>query len=209
MFPQAQPEQGVYNTLNPDIYSNTFQPSPDEAFDQMLQALESEIETESPEGNMPHLFHDTAIDECPNVPCKPDMLSPQASALLHCFPELDRSNTGNRWICVPADVFGDSMVPGFPFSPSSVPVPPAPSPSNPSPLRDPGMDYLPRFPDPLFSLDSDCLQNISAGKQSLPCPRPRVQQTDALTPSVSRNRPNRKFQFVVEDIGGRAPVFLQ
>ncbi|KAJ6011322.1 hypothetical protein N7451_002734 [Penicillium sp. IBT 35674x] len=211
MFPQAQSEQELYNTLTPDIYSNTFQPSPDKVFDEMLQNLEAEIETEYPEGDMLNAFHDTAVEHCPNLACEPDILSPQARALLHYFPELDRSNTaaGDQWRCAPAYVSGDSMVPHVPFSPSSVPAPPAPSPSNPSgPLRDSGMDYLPRFPDPFFSLGSDCLQNISAGKQSLPCPRP-TQQTDAFSHSVSRNRPYRKFQFVLEDIGGKAPIIMQ
>lgn len=209
MFPQARPAQGLYNTLTPDIYSNTFQPSPDEVFE-MLQNLEAEIGTENLEGNMLNVFHDTAGEHCP-MACEPDILSPQARALLNCFPELDHSNTtaGDQWRCAPTYVSGDSMVSNIPFSPSPVPVPPAPSPSNPSgPLRDSGMDYLPRFPDPFVSSDSDCLQNGSAGKHSLPYSRP-TQQTNACTHSVSRNRPYRKFQFVLEDIGGKAPVFMQ
>lgn len=203
-FPQAQPEQGLYNTLTPDIYSNTFQPPPDVAFDEMLQTLETEIETENPEGNMPNVFQDTAFEHCPNLACEPDLLSPQGRALLHCFPELNRSNAGDWWTCAPSYVSGDSMVPGLPFSPSSIPVPPAPS----GPFRDPGMDYLPRFSDPLFTLESDRLQHISAGKQSLHCPKP-TQQTEAFTHSLFRNQPYRKFQFVLEDIGGKAPVFVQ
>ncbi|KAJ5644743.1 hypothetical protein N7507_010754 [Penicillium longicatenatum] len=205
MFPQSQPEQDPYNTLNPDMYANVFQPSPDEAFDQMLQTLETDIEIENP-GNMP-MFLDTAVG-CPNLTYGPDILSPQARALLHCFPELD-SNMG-PWACVPAcvsgGVSGGAMVPAF--SSPSVPVPPAPSPLNLGTLRAPGMDYLPQCPDPLLSLGGDCLQNIAAGKES-GSSRSRTLQTDTFTHSVSRNRPFKKFQFVLEDIGGRAPVITQ
>lgn len=203
-----------------------FQSSPDEAFDQMLQGLESDIEMVNPEDQMSSMFHNnTASEDHADMTNESGILSLEANALLQCFPELVSPNTTEYWwtcppSCQPSSVSGDSMVSGFPHSPSlPLPVPPAPSPSNPStgPLRDPSLYYLPQFPEPILSLNGDHLPTIPGikqlGSRSSARPRPNVQQTDAFTrhSSVSRNQNQsfKQFEFVLEDIGGQAPVFIQ
>ncbi|KAJ5953224.1 hypothetical protein N7454_000120 [Penicillium verhagenii] len=224
VFVQAQPEPRVYdNPLAPGIHPNAFRPSTtDQAFDQMLHSLETEIvETERPEERpLPDLLGDTPLGSDVD-----SILSPEARALLHCFPDRDCSNpTGNWWTGAPppllsssSSMAGDLVVPRLPFSPSFVPLAPAPSPSYPNagPFRLPGLDCLPQFPDTVFSLDNnDRLPNMSSvdlGCRPLaPRSKPATRQTQgALKDAGSRSRPYRKFRFVLEDIGGQAPVFLQ
>ncbi|KAJ5760915.1 hypothetical protein N7520_008071 [Penicillium odoratum] len=193
---QVQPQQPISNPLSTDISSSAFQPSPDEAFGEMLQTLE----TEKPNENRPGMFNGPL--------CESDILSFEARALLQCA-ELNRSNAiEDWWECPP------SSVPTYEFLPSPFPAPPLPSPVNTDhgfPYN-PALDDFPRFHDPL--LFDDCWSTLPGSK---PAPRPMLgfQQTNAVTRSSSnhqnqrQHKPPRKFHFVLENIGGKAPVIIQ
>ncbi|KAJ5648403.1 hypothetical protein N7490_004775 [Penicillium lividum] len=198
---QTQPQQPVSNALSTDISSSAFQPSPDEAFDEMLQTLETEIESEKPNENMPGMFDGPLYGS--------DILSFEARALLRCV-ELDRSNAIGDWWASPSF----SVPTYYDFLPSPFPAPPLPSPVNTdhgSPYN-PALDYFPRFHAPL--LFDDCWSTLPGSKPA-PRPMPGFQQTTPVTRSSSnhqnqhQHKPPRKFHFVLEDIGGKAPVFIQ
>lgn len=214
--PLSMPNYGVYQPPG----STNFCPvdhiqNPDAAVEQVLQTLGSAIEAEANTrtSQMPNT-HFAGVGAQP-TPGQPDFLSPEARAQLQLFSEPEEISPEDCWAPPPAlppppppTVSHDPTMTNFSTSSSGSSVPSFPSPGHVSPLNTCYSCSHP-YPDPSFAVpveDEHLLDSLFA-RPPAPLPEPQTRPTRPVPQrQQTPKKPGRTFKFVLEDIGGQAPI---
>ena len=185
--------------------------NPDAAVEQVLQTLGSAIEAEA-STRAPQIpnAHFTGVGAQP-IPGQPDFLSPEARAQLQLFSEPEEISPEDCWAPPPPPpptVSHDPTMTNLSISSSGSSVPSFSGSGHVSPLNTCYSCSHP-YPGPLFTMpveDEHFLDSLFA-RRPTPLPEPQIQPTRPVAQrQQTPKKQGRTFKFVLEDIGGQAPI---